>query len=120
MKKNVLVVGASPNVNRFSNLAVKKLLDFGHNVVAIGNKQSTIHGIGIQTDWEFKDMFHTITLYVGPANQTQLIDKVLKLMPKRIIFNPGTENADFFEKARELGIEVTVDCTLVMLNSNNF
>jgi predicted CoA-binding protein len=63
---------------------------------------------------------HTITLYLGPQNQSEWIDYLIGLQPKRIIFNPGTENLDFFSKAKTAGIDVLEACTLVMLTTGQF
>lgn len=120
MKKNVLVIGASLKSNRFSYLAVKQLRQFGHQVVAVGKKQGNIFGVDILTDFDFDLPIDTVTIYLNPTNQSDVIESVFKLNPKRIIFNPGTENAVFIAQAKEKGINVTIDCTLVMLNTATF
>ena len=115
-----LVVGASENSMRYSYLAVNKLTRHGHPVIALGNKAGNIGNIPIITHIDPNTEIDTITLYVGPARQKDLIGNLLSLNPKRIIFNPGTENPEFINKAREQGIEVEIACTLVMLSAGTY
>jgi predicted CoA-binding protein len=120
MQKKVVVLGASLKPSRFSNMAVRKLLRHGHLVTAIGNKIGSIESIEIQTNWPENEKFHTVTLYLNPYNQEPFIDKILAMKPERIIFNPGTENPQLAEAAKKINIETIFDCTLVMLDSNQF
>lgn len=115
-----LVLGASDNPERTSFQAVRRLLSHGDEVIAVGIREAEIHGIRILTGKpEVKDV-DTLTLYVGPKNQPEWYDYILSMKPKRIIFNPGTENDVFEEMCRKAGIEVVVACTLVMLSVGNF
>ncbi|HTL80112.1 MAG TPA: CoA-binding protein [Bacteroidia bacterium] len=115
-----VVLGASDNPERTSFTAVKRLLAHGDEVIAVGIREAEIHGVKIQTGKpEIKDV-DTLTLYIGPRNQPEWYDYILKMKPKRIIFNPGTENPEFEEMCRKNGIEVVVACTLVMLSVGNF
>lgn len=120
--RTVLVVGATENPGRYAYLAANKLVDKGFDVKLLGLKEGKVRGIPIETGQpEFEDL-DTITLYVGPANQERgnLIDYLISLKPKRIVFNPGTENYSFEEKAQKAGIQVEEGCTLIMLNSGQF
>lgn len=115
-----VVLGASPNPDRISYMAVERLKKRGHEVIAIGNKTGEIEGVQIITEHpDLKDV-DTLTLYLGPANQAAVQDYILSLHPKRIIFNPGTENPDFENIANQQGIETVNACTLVMLSTNSF
>ncbi len=118
--KKTLVFGASPNINRFSNRAVELLKEYGHEVVAFGNKKALINNVQIDnTRLEYIDI-DTITMYLSSANQTQYYDYILSLNPKRIIFNPGSENNELIKMAKSKNIEVVEDCTLVMLNCGSY
>ena len=92
----------------------------GHPIVNVGRKVGKVAGAEIEPAEEIHTDIDTMTLYVGPQNQPQYYDYILKTKPKRIIFNPGAENAELAEKARENGIEVVEACTLVMLNTGQF
>jgi len=119
-KKKTLVLGASTNPERYSYRAIKLLGKYEHPVEAIGLKDGEIEGIRIQKNKpQFNDI-QTITIYIGPKNQNEYYDYLLSLKPKRIIFNPGTENPEFQKLAKDAGIEVIEDCTLVMLNGGSF
>lgn len=111
-----LVIGASTNTNRYSNMAVKSLLQHQHEVVALGKTKGEINGIEILNGQPALEAIDTITLYLNPDHQTPLYDYILNLKPRRIIFNPGTENPELETKAEAKGIEVTEACTLVMLS----
>ena len=118
--KKTLVLGASPNPQRYSNKAVKRLLSYGHEVIAIGKRKSEIEGLTVITGKPMIKGIHTITLYLGPGNQEEYLDYLISLKPRRIIFNPGTYNQELENMAAEHGIEVVEDCTLVMLDMEEF
>jgi predicted CoA-binding protein len=118
--KKTVVIGASENPERYSNRAVRKLKDYGHEVVAVGLRAGKIDGVNIHADKPAEDNVDTVTMYVGEKNQPALYDYILSLKPKRIIFNPGAENPELEKKAEEKGIEVVEACTLVMLSIGNY
>ena len=116
-----LVLGASTNPDRYSNIATLRLLKHGHEVVLVGNREGTIEGNTIETAPVAVDDVDTVTLYLGPARQTAYYDYLVdELKPRRIIFNPGTENAELRDRAASAGIETDYACTLVMLGSGTF
>jgi len=115
-----LVIGASENAERYSNKAVRMLREYGHPVVAIGLREGSIEDVAIVTGKPALEEIDTVTLYVGPARQDDLIDYVVGLQPRRVIFNPGTENAVFQGKLGESGIEAIEACTLVMLRTGQW
>ncbi|MBY0424837.1 MAG: CoA-binding protein [Cytophagales bacterium] len=119
MKKTV-VLGATPNPDRYAYMAVERLVKHGHEAVPVGIRKGTIQGIEIQQAPYATEQVDTVTLYVNPEVQKQYYDYVLGLHPKRIIFNPGTENPEFEKMAEEKGIEVQEACTLVMLGNGLF
>jgi len=119
--KTTVVIGASPNPERYSFKAVTKLRKHDHNVIAIGVRNGTIADVEILLGQpKISEDIDTITLYIGPARQVAEYDYILNLYPKRIIFNPGTENEEFKNLAKEKKIEVVEDCTLVMLRKGNY
>ncbi len=118
--KKTLVLGASTNPSRYSYSAVQRLDMHDHEVVAIGNREGEIDGIKIQTEQLPLEDIDTVTLYLNAMNQQPYYDYILSLKPKRIIFNPGTENPELVKLARENGIEVEIGCTLVMLSIGNY
>jgi uncharacterized protein len=115
-----LVVGASPNPQRYSNKAVRLLKHNKHEVLPLGIREGKIDGLKIITEMRDVSNIHTVTLYVRPGRQSEYYEYLLSLKPQRIIFNPGTENAEFINLAQEAGIETVQNCTLVMLNSGLF
>ncbi len=119
MKKTV-VIGASTNPERYSFKAVESLLNHGHPVVPVGTKKGEIFGLRVENGFPDIDDVDTVTLYVGPANQSEIIPYVLKIKPKRVIFNPGTENDAFETLLENNNIIVERACTLVLLSSGMF
>jgi len=120
--KKTLVMGASPNPARYSNMASRMLGSHGYQTVLLGIRKGEIGG---QEILDIKAMpslseIHTVTLYMNASNQEPYEDYILSLKPARIIFNPGAENYRLAEKAREQGIEVQFNCTLVMLGEGMF
>lgn len=120
MSQNVLVIGASQKSVRYSNMAVRLLLEYKHNVYARGNKSGFIESVEVLTQNLDIDNLDTITLYLNPMNQKAFYDYILKLKPKRVIFNPGTENPDLQEILSNNGILFEEACTLVLLRTNQF
>jgi predicted CoA-binding protein len=118
--KKVVVLGASPNPDRFSYKAVKRLARRNYPVVAIGKRAGFIEEIPIITGQPPIDQVHTVTLYLAPYHQGEIFDYVLSLRPKRVIFNPGTESPEFQEWLESYNIEIVHDCTLVMLATGRF
>jgi len=118
--KSTLVLGASPNPTRYAHLATRRLKQAGHEVYPVGIRKGEIAGLEIHTDQPQIEGLDTITLYVGPGRQAAYYNYILSLNPKRIIFNPGTENAELMRLAREKGIETEIACTLVMLSTGSY
>lgn len=117
---HVLVLGASENIDRYSNRAVKLLLQYGFEVSALGNREGKIETVSIQKGFVAFEKVHTVTLYLGAANQKNYYDYIISLKPKRVIFNPGAENAALKQHLLAHGIQVEEACTLVMLNVGTF
>ena len=119
MSQKVLVVGASENPSRYSNKAMIRLKENNYEVFAFGNRHGKVMGIKIST--EFPNLqIDTLTLYLNSKNQKQYYNNIINLNPKRIIFNPGSENDELWLLAHEKGIEVINACTLVMLSVGDF
>lgn len=116
----VLVLGASTNPERYSFRAINKLLDHGYKVAGIGNRAGVVRTVEFIRSEELSQPVHTVTLYLGPANQKPYYDFILSLKPERIIFNPGTENEEFITMARSHGIHCVKNCTLVMIDTGIF
>lgn len=120
MKKKTLVIGASLKPNRYSNKAINRLKTFDHEVVAIGLREGEVAGVNIIKEKKpFKDI-NTVTLYLNPSRQEEYYDYVVSLKPERVIFNPGTENPEFYTILKENNIETEVACTLVLLGTNQY
>ncbi|MDQ8013362.1 MAG: CoA-binding protein [Flavobacterium nitrogenifigens] len=118
--KKTLVIGASTNPERYSFRAVSMLVGKGHSVLAIGQKAGEVAGVKIQTKALPVKNIDTISLYLNPVRQRDYYNYIIESHPKRVIFNPGTENPQFYQLLESNGIEVEVACTLVLLATNQF
>lgn len=118
--KKTLVFGASLNPSRYSNMAMHKLVDHGHEVVAYGLKEGVVEGVKIDKELKPYDAVDTVTLYMNPIRQEPFYDYIISLRPNRVIFNPGTENPDFYKRLEAANIEFEVACTLVLLSTNQY
>lgn len=118
--KKTLVLGATDNPSRYAYVAIKRLLDNNHEVVALSNKKGEVLGIPIHDGFPKTEDVDTVTLYVGTKNLDHYVDYILGLKPKRIIFNPGTAHHELEKRAQEQGIETVTGCTLVMLSIGNY
>lgn len=120
MLKKTVVIGASTNPDRYGNKATIALQEHNHEVIPIGIKEGEINGTKILLGKpDVKDV-DTVTLYVSPKNQLEWYDYIIGLKPKRVIFNPGTENFDFENLLQKNNIEPVEACTLVMLSIGNY
>jgi len=121
MKKTV-IIGATPNPSRYAYLAASMLSQYKHEIVPVGIKRGEVFGKEIKDITKRPDIQNvdTVTLYIGPQHQPEWYNYILSLKPKRIIFNPGTENEEFEKLAEDTGIEALEACTLVMLRTNQF
>ncbi|NND94274.1 MAG: CoA-binding protein [Flavobacteriales bacterium] len=120
MSKSTLVIGASLKPYRYSHLAIQRLVNLGYPVFAVGRDIGEVHGITIRQEVDNFSDIHTVTLYLNADAQREYYESILALNPKRIIFNPGAENAEFKKRALESGIEAFNACNLVMLSANTF
>ncbi len=119
-QKKTLVLGATNNPARYAHLAANRLVAAGHEIVNIGIKRGEVAGVPIQGAGDIRSDIHTITLYIGPQRQPQYYDYIIHTKPKRIIFNPGTENPELKALAQQHGIETLEACTLVLLSTGQY
>lgn len=116
-----LILGATTNETRYANIATKRLLSYGHEVVLLGNKKGEVGDYKILNNAEeVPEDIHTVTMYLGEKNQTDYEQFLLHLNPKRVIFNPGAENPGLSKKLRDQGVETLNACTLVMLSTKQY
>jgi len=120
MNKKTLVIGASTNPERYSNKAIKALTKKTIETLALGLRSGEVASIEIETEkLPFKGL-HSITLYLNPKRQEEYYNYIISLHPKRVIFNPGTENFEFYKLLEAKNIEIEVACTLVLLATNQY
>jgi predicted CoA-binding protein len=115
-----LVIGASENPERYSNKAIHALVSHNHEVVAIGLRSGEVAGVTFDAEKKAFENIDTVTLYVGPQNQPDYYNYILNLKPRRVIFNPGTENPEFISTLQKSGIYPEIACTLVLLATGQF
>ena len=117
----VVVLGASPKPGRYAYRAMQMLREHGHRVIPVNPAFPEILGEKCYRDIvDVPEPIDTVTMYLGKARSDPLIDDILATKPRRIIMNPGAENDTLAEKARQQGVEVVEDCTLVMLGGGEF
>ncbi|HLU87439.1 MAG TPA: CoA-binding protein [Taishania sp.] len=118
--KPTLVMGATNKPDRYAYKAIMSLRNHGHEVIAFGRKSGQVADVAIETEWNPNWSVDTVTLYLNPTNQEPYMEQIIALKPKRVIFNPGTENPTFINQLQKHGIFPEVACTLVMLSIGNF
>ncbi|RZK42185.1 MAG: CoA-binding protein [Pedobacter sp.] len=118
--KKTLIIGASPDPSRYAYKAAHMLTRFNHEIVNVGIKRGEVAGVDIEKPDVIHKDIDTITLYIGPALQPQYHDYILETKPKRVIFNPGTENYELEKLLDQHGIEPIEACTLVMLSTGQY
>ena len=118
--KKTLIIGASSNPERYSYLAAERLLAHGHEIELIGKRPEVVFGKKIDTEKKDFGGIDTVTLYVSEKFQPEYYDYIVSLQPKRVIFNPGTENKEFEELLKVNNIDAEESCTLVLLGSGMY
>ncbi|MFT4062077.1 MAG: CoA-binding protein [Edaphocola sp.] len=118
--KKTLLIGASENPQRYSNMAIRSLRQHRHEVLAIGNGTGTVADVHFTKERPGVRDIDTVTLYLAPARQKEYYDYILGLQPRRIIFNPGTENPELGQLAEAKGIKIMEACTLVLLHTGQY
>ena len=118
--KKTLVLGATTRPEKYANIAINKLVEKGHSVMAIGQNTGEVAGVKIYTKQVPLTNIDTVTLYLNPKNQMDYYNYIIETKPKRVIFNPGTENPVFYQLLQSNGIKVEVACTLVLLATNQY
>lgn len=120
-RERVVILGASDNPERYSHRALLSLLKHGHGVVPVHPKLAQIEGITVVADLSaISGPVDTVTMYVGAAISAGLADKLIALKPKRVIFNPGAENAELAAVLLKAGVTCEEACTLVLLSTGQF
>lgn len=120
--KRTLIVGATPNPSRYAFIAAEMLTEYNHEIVPVGIKKGEVSGKQIHDMRKFPDFknIDTVTLYIGPQHQPEWYTYLIGLSPKRVIFNPGTENYEFEKLLESKGIEALRACTLVLLRTGQY
>ncbi|EDP69606.1 hypothetical protein FBALC1_05458 [Flavobacteriales bacterium ALC-1] len=120
MKKKTLVLGASLKPQRYSNIAINRLVNYNHEVKAFGLRVGELNGVTIDTELTNYKAINTVTLYLNPKRQEAYYDYIIKLNPERVIFNPGTENPEFYNLLKQNNIDFEIACTLVLLSTGQY
>ncbi|MFN4852799.1 MAG: CoA-binding protein [Bacteroidota bacterium] len=120
MIENVLILGASSNPERYAHKACRALLQHNHQVYALGLGEGDAGGVPIKKTWPANNSFDTVTLYLHPAKQKTYYKSLLELKPRRVIFNPGTENPELQQLLDQARIPWEEACTLVLLSTGTF
>lgn len=118
--KKTVVLGATTKPDRYAFLAINKLVEKGHTVLAIGQNAGEVAGVKIHTKAIPLKNIDTVTLYLNPARQRDYYNYIVEAKPKRVIFNPGTENPELYQLLELNNIKAQVACTLVLLTTNQY
>lgn len=118
--KKTLVIGASVKPTRYAFMAMNALVEKGHSVTGVGHTEGEVAGVKIQTRQIPLENIDTVTMYINPLHQQEYYDYIIGLKPKRVIFNPGTENPGFYQLLQAAGIKVEEACTLILLSTNQY
>ena len=120
-RKRVVILGASDKPERYAHQAQQLLVRHGHEVIPVHPQLKEIEGVLVVADLAQVDgPVDTVTMYVGPAISSELSGKLIALKPRRVLFNPGSENPPLSTQLQATGIGVEEACTLVLLHTGQF
>ncbi len=120
MKNKTLIIGASIKPERYSYKAAEKLRAHNHEIYMIGARAAQLFGVEISTEMHPYTDVDTVMLYVSPKNQLKYYDYIISLKPRRVIFNPGTENSELTARLSAHNIQFENACTLVLLSTSAY
>ena len=120
VKFKTLVIGASINPERYSYKAIHLLVKHKIEVIPMGIKPGLVANLSIVSRFIVQNNIHTITLYLEASKQYLYYDFILKINPKRVLFNPGTENPELAKLLNEKDVLWENACTLILLSSNQY
>lgn len=121
MAETVAILGASQKPERYAYKAFHMLQEYGHKPLPVTPKFASLEGVAAYARLsDIKVPVDTLTMYVGPAVSSQLVDEIVNLKPKRVIFNPGSENPELAKRLQAEGIAFEEACTLVLLRTGQF
>ena len=118
--KKTVVIGATTKPEKYAFKAITMLVDKGHSVLALGQNAGEVAGVKIQTKAIPLKNIDTVTLYINATRQRDYYNYIVEAKPKRVIFNPGTENPEFYQLLQLNNIKVEVACTLDLLSTNQY
>lgn len=118
--KKTLIIGATPNKSRYAYMAAERLHRINAELVLLGTKTGEIFDKEILHSTEGITDIDTVTLYINPSIQASYREFLLELKPKRVIFNPGTENPALARELSDIGVETLEACTLVMIGTGQY
>ncbi len=119
-KNKTLILGASTKPARYSNIAAHRLLEAGEDIVLVAKREGSVAGYVINATPVVSEDIDTVTMYLNPEHQKEYYDYILSLKPRRVIFNPGAENEDFYTVLKKNHIQPIEACTLVMLSIGQY
>lgn len=120
MKEKVAILGASPKADRYAYKAFKMLQEYGHTPLPVNPAFENIEGVAVSKTLDELQNVDTVTLYMNPQRLTEQVERIIRLKPRRVIFNPGTESKEIEQKLEGAGIQTMEACTLVLLRTNQF
>ena len=120
MKEKVAILGASNKPDRYAYKALKMLQQYGHTPLPVNPAFDEIEGIKVSKTLDDLHQIDTVTLYMNPQRLAEQVERIIRLKPRRVIFNPGTESKEIEQKLKSAGIKTLEACTLVLLRTNQF
>lgn len=118
--RTTLVFGASLKPNRYSHIAIERLRGKGEKTLAFGLKPGWVNDVQVTTNLSEMSKINIVTLYLNSEIQKEYYSSIIDLKPDKVIFNPGTENPEFYALLEKNEIKVEVACTLVLLATGQY
>lgn len=121
MNKPTMIIGASSKPDRYANRAQRMLKEHDHTTIPVNPIEEKILGDPVyKQPADYQGELDTVTLYVRPERLEPIVSDLISLKPKRVIFNPGTEDPKLETQFSKAGIEVVEACTLVLLSTGHY
>lgn len=114
MAKRVAVIGASNDRGKYGNRAVRAFTRLGYEVFPVNPNETEVEGLKAWPSvTDVPPPLDMVSVYVPPRVGLTLLEGIAAAHPAEVWFNPGSDDDAVVERARALGLEPILACSIM-------